>query len=56
MNSNKPSRNAERILNEALEHLDKSDDPLEYHLPESVTSLDKAYILAVLYRVISTID
>jgi len=56
MNTNKTSKNAERILNEALEHLDKSDDPLEYHLPESITSLDKAYILSVLYRVISTIN
>ena len=54
MNSNTPSPKAEKILQDAIDNI-QQDEALEFHLPNSVTSLDKAAILAVLYRVVSAI-
>lgn len=54
MNSNKPSEKAEKILEDAIANI-SGDDSLEFHLPESVTKLDKSAILAILYQVISAI-
>lgn len=53
-NSNKPSAQADAILKDVLEGLD-TDDALESHLPDSVTKLDKAALLAVIYRLLARI-
>lgn len=43
---------SKQILNEILASLHDSDEPLEYHLPPEITRLDKAALLAVLYRLL----
>ena len=53
-NSNQASPKAEQVLKELLEELD-NDNALESHLPKSVTDLDKAALLAVIYRLMAHI-
>jgi hypothetical protein len=46
---------ARKVLEEVLEELDKSDEPTESHLPHEVTKLDKAALLAVIYRLVAKV-
>lgn len=55
-NSNTPSAQADKVLKEVLEGLDTNEDALESHLPESVTKLDKAGLLAVIYRLLARVQ
>lgn len=52
MHTDQVSPIAKRRLDEAVEHVEHSGS-LEFHLPENVTSLDKAALLAVIYRLAS---
>jgi hypothetical protein len=54
-NSYHVSETGQKILSEVLESLKDSDDPLESHLPKEVFDLDKATLLAVLYRTLAKI-
>lgn len=55
-NSYHVSEKAQGILDEVLSSLKNSDDPLESHLPKEVFDLDKATLLAVLYRVLAKVN
>lgn len=54
-NSYHVTPNAKKILDDVLDTLKDSDDPLESHLPKDVYDLDKATLLAVLYRVLAKV-
>lgn len=54
-NSYTVTGHAKQILDDVLDTLKDSDDPLESHLPKAVFDLDKATLLAVLYRVLAKI-
>lgn len=43
------------VLDDVLDTIKKSDDPLESHLPKEIFDLDKATLLAVLYRVLAQV-
>lgn len=55
MNSNEGSEKGKKILEDVLASLNE-DEALEFHLPSTVTNLDKAALLAVLYRVLARIS
>jgi hypothetical protein len=44
-----------KILDDILESLKGSDEPTESHLPKDVYDLDKATLLAVIYRLLAKI-
>jgi hypothetical protein len=54
-NSYSTTDKAKSVLDEILEDLSKSDEPTESHLPEEVTKLDKATLLAVIYRLVAKV-
>lgn len=54
-NSYNVTPKAAKVLGDILEELKQSDEPTESHLPEEVTKLDKATLLAVIYRLVAKV-
>lgn len=52
-NTHNIDEHGKRILNEVMASLHDSDDPTEFHLPVEVTKLDKAALLAIIYRLLA---
>ena len=54
-NSTNVTPKAKAILDEILDHLKDSDEPTESHLPQEIFDLDKATLLAVIYRLVARV-
>lgn len=53
MNTYNVSPKDDSVLQDIVVNLKQNDDALEYHLPKSITELDKPALLAVIYRLVS---
>jgi hypothetical protein len=54
-NSTNVTPKAKKILDDILEELKDSDEPTESHLPQEIFDLDKATLLAIVYRLVARV-
>jgi hypothetical protein len=56
MNTTNCPQKAQQVLEEVLERLECSGNPLETHLPQRIYDLDKPALLAVIHQLMAHID
>jgi hypothetical protein len=54
-NSTNVTPKAKAVLDDILEDIKASDEPTESHLPQEIFDLDKATLLAVIYRLVARV-